>query len=112
MSVVRYKLFYARKSYSKRGPYVNKPLFSIVMPTRNRAHLLQESLQTALNQDFDDYEIVVVNNNCDDNTDEVVERLSNEKVKYFKTEKTLAMPDNWEFAWSKAQGVYVIYLCD
>lgn len=43
---------------------MSKPLFSIVIPTRNRAHLLQWSLQSALNQDFPDYEIVVNNNNC------------------------------------------------
>ena len=34
------------------------PYFSIVMPTRNRGHLLPYALQSALDQTFRDYEIV------------------------------------------------------
>lgn len=88
------------------------PLFSIVIPTRNRAHLLPHALRSALNQQFEDYEIVVVANDCQDNTREVVHNMSTSRVHYFETEKTLPMPDNWEFAWTKARGKYVTYLCD
>ncbi|MDI9640293.1 glycosyltransferase family 2 protein [Oscillatoria amoena NRMC-F 0135] len=91
---------------------MNKPLFSIVIPTRNRAHLLRSSLHSALSQDFDDYEVVVINNNCHDDTDLVVQSFKSEKLQYFHTSQTLSMPDNWEFAWSKARGKYVLYLCD
>lgn len=91
---------------------INEPFFSIVIPTRNRAHLLEHALRSALNQDFDDYEIIVVANNCNDNTKEVVQKLANSKVQYFETDKTLTMPENWEFAWTKAKGKYVTYLCD
>ena len=52
----------------------NSPLFSIVIPTHNRGHLLGNALRSALAQDFDDYEIVVVANGCSDNTREVVDR--------------------------------------
>ncbi|MBV9894113.1 MAG: glycosyltransferase, partial [Chloroflexi bacterium] len=48
------------------------PLFSIVIPTRNRALLLEHALHSALGQQFDDYEIVVVANNCADQTRDVV----------------------------------------
>src|SRR5215467_7422479 len=88
------------------------PLFSIVIPTRNRSHLLGGALKSALEQDFDDYEIVVVANNCQDNTREVVERLQTERVKYYATDRTLTMPANWEFAWTKASGQYITYLAD
>ncbi len=91
---------------------VKSPLFSIVIPTRNRAHLLPHALQSALNQQFDDYEIIIVANNCQDNTREVVHNLANNRVRYFETNETLTMPDNWEFAWQKARGQYVTYLCD
>jgi glycosyltransferase involved in cell wall biosynthesis len=90
----------------------NTPLFSIVIPTRNRAHLLKGALQSALTQDFNDYEIVVVANNCDDNTREVVAQVKDERVRYFETTRTLPMPQNWEYAWTKATGQYVTYLPD
>ena len=88
------------------------PLFSIVIPTRNRSHLLVGALKSALEQDYDDYEVVIVANNCQDNTREVVERLQTERVKYYETDRTLPMPANWELAWTKASGQYVTYLAD
>src|SRR5262245_35309400 len=88
------------------------PLFSIVIPTRNRSHLLGGALKSALEQDFDDYEVVVVANNCQDNTREVVERLQTDRVKYYETDRTLTMPANWELAWTKTSGKYVTYLPD
>ncbi len=90
----------------------NSPLFTIVMPTRNRAHILSNALRSALNQTFDDYEIIVMANNCTDNTKEVVASLATSRVHYYETDKTLSMPDNWEYAWTKATGKYVTYLSD
>ena len=88
------------------------PLFSIVMPTRNRAHLLQYALQSALAQRFDDYEIVASDNNSTDNTADTVHRIADRRVRYVHTGRTLAMPDSWDFALNHATGKYITYLCD
>jgi glycosyltransferase involved in cell wall biosynthesis len=88
------------------------PLFSIVIPTRNRAHLLQYALRSALNQEFDDYEIIIIANDCQDNTREVVQSMATSKVHYFETEKLLPAINNWEYGWSKTSGQYILYLCD
>lgn len=88
------------------------PLFSIVIPTRNRAHLLHHALQSALEQTFDDYEIVVSDNYSSDNTPEVVRKLAAGRVRYFRTDTVLSMPDSWEFALSRAEGEWITFLCD
>jgi glycosyltransferase involved in cell wall biosynthesis len=90
----------------------HEPLFSVVIPTRNRARLLRYALQSAMEQTFDDYEIIVSNNNSRDDTRAVVEATNNGKVRYVETDRTLAMPDHWEFALDQARGQYVTYLCD
>lgn len=88
------------------------PFFSIVMPTRNRAHLLRYSLQNALEQTFDDYEVVVSDNYSSDDTPKVVRELANHRVRYVRTDKALSMPESWEFALSHARGEYVTFLSD
>ena len=88
------------------------PRFSIVIPTRNRGHLLPYAMRSALAQDFDDYELVIVANDCQDNTREVVQSFQDRRIVYYETEQMLPMPDNWEFAWTKATGDYIIYLPD
>lgn len=90
----------------------SRPFFSIVMPTREKAHLLKYALQSAVSQTFDDYEIVVCDNNSMDGTREVVHELADERLRYVRTEERLSMPDNWEFALEHARGEYVTYLCD
>lgn len=90
------------------------PFFSIVVPTRNRAGLLRYALQSALDQTCDDYEIVVCDNHSDDETPEIVRHFGHDhkKIKYFRTDRVLSMPDNWEFALSKAHGEWITFLCD
>ena len=49
--------------------------FSIVIPTRSRAKLLRYAIMSALHQTFDDYEVIVSNNDSQDDTEAVVEAL-------------------------------------
>lgn len=90
----------------------DRPFFSIVIPTRNRAHLLRYALQSALGQTFDDYEVVVSDNFSQDDTALVVKELGTFRVRYVRTESPLSMPDHWEFALDHAKGQYITYLCD
>ena len=88
------------------------PRFSIVMPTRNRAQLLQYALQSALDQPQADLEIVVSDNDSRDDTPAVARRFGDRRIRYVRTPETLAMPDSWEFALAHATGDYVTFLCD
>jgi len=47
--------------------------FSVIIPTYNRATLLEETIDSVLNQTFKDYEIIVVNDGSTDNTAEVLQ---------------------------------------
>jgi len=88
------------------------PRFSIVMPTRNRAGYLGHAIQSALEQRFEDLEVVVSNNDSSDETREVVHCFDDPRLRYVETSSTLAMPDSWEFAMTHARGEYVTVLCD
>ena len=90
------------------------PFFSILMPTRDRAALLEAALKTAVRQDFDDYEIVVSDNNSADETRAVVEDFARscDKIKYVNPGRDLSMCDSWEYVLNEASGRFVLYLCD
>lgn len=90
----------------------DRPLVSVVIPTRNRGHLLRSALTTALDQTFEDYEIVVSDNHSADGTAEVVREQGTDRVRYVRTDRALSMPDHWEFAFDQARGSYVAFLCD
>jgi glycosyltransferase involved in cell wall biosynthesis len=86
--------------------------FSVVIPTRERAATLRHALHTCLDQKFDDYEIVVSDNDGSPATKAVVDEAGSPKVKYVRTPGLLAMSSNWDFAVSHARGEYVILIGD
>jgi glycosyltransferase involved in cell wall biosynthesis len=52
------------------------PLISVVMPARNAAATLAESLDSLVAQSFKDYELVLINDGSDDKTVEIAEQYS------------------------------------
>jgi glycosyltransferase involved in cell wall biosynthesis len=55
------------------------PKISVIIPTRNRSHLLERALQSVLNQTMKDYEVIVIN---DGSTDETARYLSSLKLPF------------------------------
>ena len=60
--------------------------FSIVIPTYNRAKFIDKAIASLLNQKYEDFEVIVVDDGSTDNTEEVVKSFNNNKVKYYKKE--------------------------
>lgn len=58
--------------------------FSVVVPTYNRSHLILPTLRSVLQQNFDSFELLVIDDGSTDNTKEVVaaEQLKNKRLKY------------------------------
>jgi glycosyltransferase involved in cell wall biosynthesis len=63
-------------------------ILSIVIPTFNRAKFVKATLDSLLQQDYSDYEVLVVDNGpSTDNTKEIVENIAkkNKRLKYIST---------------------------
>lgn len=63
------------------------PLISVVIPTYNRAKTIKRCLDSILAQTFTDFEVIVVDDCSRDNTKEIVESYSDERVSYFCLKK-------------------------
>jgi hypothetical protein len=91
---------------------MDRPRFSVVIPTRERAGTLRHSLRTCLEQDFDDYEVVVSDNCSSPATRQVVDECGSARVRYIRSDRPLAMSASWELAVGAARGEYVTVLGD
>jgi glycosyltransferase involved in cell wall biosynthesis len=57
---------------------------SIIIPTYNRAHLVAEAIESALDQTNSDFELIVVDDGSTDNTEEIVRSFRDDRLKYVK----------------------------
>ncbi len=62
-------------------------MVSVIIPTYNRAGYLKEALISILSQTYNDLEIIVIDDDSNDNTSEIVLKLNSEKIFYFKQNK-------------------------
>lgn len=92
---------------------LNRPVFSIVIPTRNRAHLLEFALRSVLGQEsFESFEVVVSDNCSVDGTQGLLATFASPRLRVVGPPSSLPMAEHWEFAVSQARGQYVSVLCD
>jgi glycosyltransferase involved in cell wall biosynthesis len=88
------------------------PKVSVLIPTYNNASFLDETIQSVLNQTFQDFELIIVDNCSTDNTEEVVEKyLSDDRISYYKNSTNLGLSGNWNKCLEYAKGEYIKYLC-
>lgn len=90
------------------------PRFSVVVPTRDRAETLESSLRTCLaQQDFDDYEVVVCDNDVRQGPSrDVCQRQASPRLRYVRAPRSLSMSANWDLALRESLGEFVLFIGD
>ena len=88
------------------------PLFTIAIPTFNRASLLKECIEAAFSQTYSNFEVVVSNNNSSDDTEKVLSTFSDPRLRVIKQETNIGLLPNWNACVSAANGDYVVIVSD
>ena len=85
------------------------PTVSIIIPTYNRSDLLKLALTSCLEQTYQDFEVIVVDDGSTDDTRNVVESFGSEKIRYvYQTNAGRSKARNK--AIDQARGKYITFL--
>lgn len=57
--------------------------FSIIIPLYNKEHFIENTIQSILNQTFQDFEIIVVNDGSTDRSEEKLLQFKDSRIQYF-----------------------------
>lgn len=89
------------------------PKVSIVIPAYNNVQYIEETLQSVLNQSFDDYEVVIADHSSIDGTAEVIARFADHpKVRVLPPTPTGGGAQaNWNRVSQAATGEYLKLVC-
>ena len=89
------------------------PRYSVLLPTRNGAALLEGCLRSVLDQDYEDFELVVSDNASEDETPEILARYASDpRIRLLRQERALGVTDNWNAALSASSGERITLLGD
>lgn len=88
------------------------PLFTVIIPQKDRAEYLIHTLRTCMIQDYPNFEIIVSDDCSEDNSVEVVRELmkKDSRIKLFAHDHHLGMRNNFEFALNQIRSGYVMAL--
>jgi len=92
---------------------VNKnPTVSVIIPTYNRAHLVGRSIQSVLNQTYQDFEIIIVDDGSTDNTENIIKEFQkkDERIEYIKHNKNRGGSAARNTGIKAARGEYIAFL--
>ena len=88
------------------------PLFSVIIPLYNNENYIVKSVESVLNQTFQSFEIIIVDDKSTDASYNTVKtKYGNHKqIKIFQNEKNIGVYKTQNFALTKTEGQYIALL--
>lgn len=88
---------------------IEKIKVSVIMLTYQRAELIMESIKSLLEQSFEDYELLVIDDGSTDSTKELIENIKDTRVRYFFFEHTGKISSLRNFGLTNSKGEYIAF---
>lgn len=84
---------------------------SVIYITYNRSYDLKKSLDALKKQEFEDYEVIVVDQASDDNTSEIIKEYK-DFIRYIRLDKNLGVAGGRNIGAQYAKGEYLVFIDD
>lgn len=85
-------------------------LVSVIMPSWNTSNFIAESIQSVIDQTYENWELIIVDDCSTDNTDDVVAKFTDKRIRYFKNEKNSGAALSRNRALREARGEWIAFL--
>lgn len=83
------------------------PKVSVIISAFNHEKYVTESIKSILNQTFQDFELIVVDNGSTDSTYRVIKSIKDPRIRVFRIKKNDGFGHALNFASSKSRGEYI-----
>ncbi len=83
---------------------------SVIVPVYNTEKYLKNCIDSLLKQNFEDYEIIVINDLSPGNAEEIIKSYNDKKIVYIKNKTNKGIGYNRNLGIKKAKGEYVCFI--
>ena len=89
---------------------MHQPAFTICLPAYNSATIIGDTLRSVLDQTWQDFEVIVVDDCSTDDTEGAVRSFRDNRIRYCRNDRNLGLPGNLAKCAEMAQGDYLYLL--
>ena len=86
------------------------PVVSVIIPTYNRAHLIGRAIRSVLDQTYQDWELIVVDDASTDDIPGIVKGFTDGRVKYIRHDENKGAAAARNTGIQAARGAYIAFL--
>lgn len=84
------------------------PSVSVLMPVYNASKYLRDAIESILNQTFEDFEFIVINDGSTDSSEEIILSYSDSRIKYYKNETNIRLIATLNKGIELCNGKYIV----
>lgn len=88
------------------------PLISFCLSTYKRGDILKSTLESIQRQDFNDYEVIVSDNDVEESGKSVLHQMNDNRFKYFANGENLGMKPSFNKSLERSSGEFVVMMAD
>lgn len=83
------------------------PEISVILPVYNSAEYLPAAIESVLNQDFGDFEFIIINDGSTDKSEEIIHSFKDKRIICLKNEKNIGLIKTLNRGIDAARGKYI-----
>ena len=99
-----------KKYYSILNKKIYGPKVSIIMPSYNSESTLKRAIESIFKQNYENWELIFVNDCSNDETKKLLRHFKSKKIKYFENNARKGQAFSRNLALKKARGYYIAFL--
>jgi glycosyltransferase involved in cell wall biosynthesis len=84
---------------------------TIAIPVYNRERLISKAIESAIRQNIENIEILIIDNNSTDKTRNIIKTYKDKRIVFIKNKRNIGLFQNFNECLKKSRGKYIKFLC-
>jgi glycosyltransferase involved in cell wall biosynthesis len=89
---------------------MSKPIVAVCIPSYNYGHFIGRCIESILQQTYPHIELIISDDCSSDDSDSVIKKFKDERIKYIRQPKNLGMVPNWRACLAMTNAPYAMLL--